>query len=543
MSPRRDAGAHDARAAASPRRRSWCSAARAASARRRSRPRPRSAPRPASAARCSCSPSTRPAGSPTALGLDGIGNVAHRVPAEVLEDRGRRAARRAVGRDARHQAVVGRPRAAPRARRGDRVPHPREPAVPQPHRALRAEPRLHRDGAAVRDPRERRVRPDRHRHAADPERDRLPRRAGAHGRVLRRPAAALAHAAVPRRRQARRAHDQRREPALLPNGRPRARAASSSRTSPSSSSTSSRCTTGSSSARKSVERLLHDRRTTFAVVTTLEARAAARSRALLRASCATASFHLGALVLNKTLPDYLLDPDGARGRGDARATSRRRSPTRSPRLAIPRSPTRRAPRGCCARSASRSANFSVVAHARGRAARRAGRGVPGQSWSACPSFDADISDVDGLARIGDVLFAGARRSGRRSPVRSRRDHVLRAGPHRRPRSGASRCVHLERLVGVVAGRSPTSGSPTCCCSRRSRARKAAASSCSPRSGRPPGRPSTRRTSSAPSSTRSSGRSSPRALAHGRDRRGRRARCSARRSACACSASRCGTRAG
>ena len=45
----------------------------------------------------------------------------------------------------------------------------------------------------------------------------------AHGRLLRRTAAALAHDAVPRRRQARRPHHQRREPALLPDGRPHAR--------------------------------------------------------------------------------------------------------------------------------------------------------------------------------------------------------------------------------------------------------------------------------------------------------------------------------
>ena len=67
------------------------------------------------------------------------------------------------------------------------------------------------------------VRPHRHRHAAHAERDRLPRGAGADGRVLRRPAAALAHHAVPHRRRARRAHVQRREPALLPDGRPHPR--------------------------------------------------------------------------------------------------------------------------------------------------------------------------------------------------------------------------------------------------------------------------------------------------------------------------------
>ena len=135
----------------------------------------------------------------------------------------RRAARRAVGGDARHQALVGRAGAAARARRGDRLPHPRQPDVPQRHQPLRAEPRLHRDGAAVRAARQRRVRPHHHRHAAHPERDRLPRGAGAHGRVLRRAAAALAHHAVPHRRWARRAHVQRRQPALLPDGRPRAR--------------------------------------------------------------------------------------------------------------------------------------------------------------------------------------------------------------------------------------------------------------------------------------------------------------------------------
>ena len=171
----------------------------------------------------------------TALGLDGIGNVAHRVPDEALEGGGDRRPGRAVGRDARHEAVVGRPRVAPRQRRRDRGPHPREPPLHQPHRALRAESRLHRDGAPVRDPLVRRVRPHRRRHAADAQRGRLPRSAGAHGRVLRRPAAALAHAAVPRRRQAQNAHDQLREPALLPDGRPRARQQVPARTSPSSS--------------------------------------------------------------------------------------------------------------------------------------------------------------------------------------------------------------------------------------------------------------------------------------------------------------------
>ena len=89
----------------------------------------------------------------TALGLDGIGNEAHRVPAEVLKTAGLepRGELWAAMLDTKQSwdDLVRRAR----ARRGDREPHPREPAVHQPHRALRAESRLHRDGAAVRDPR------------------------------------------------------------------------------------------------------------------------------------------------------------------------------------------------------------------------------------------------------------------------------------------------------------------------------------------------------------------------------------------------------
>ena len=58
-----------------------------------------------------------------------------------------------------------------------------------------------------------------------------------------------------------------------------------------------------------VEQLLHDRRTTFAVVTTLEG-APLREAETFCAELTARDFHLGALVLNKTLPDYLLSEDG-----------------------------------------------------------------------------------------------------------------------------------------------------------------------------------------------------------------------------------------
>jgi len=60
---------------------------------------------------------------------------------------------------------------------------------------------------------------------------------------------------------------------------------------------------------RAVEALLHDRRTTFAVVTTLEG-APLREAEFFCDQLLARRFHLGALVLNKTLPSTLLDREG-----------------------------------------------------------------------------------------------------------------------------------------------------------------------------------------------------------------------------------------
>jgi anion-transporting ArsA/GET3 family ATPase len=62
---------------------------------------------------------------------------------------------------------------------------------------------------------------------------------------------------------------------------------------------------------RAVERLLHDQRTTFVVVSTLEA-APLREAEYFVDVLAAKHFHLGALVLNRVLPDYLLDPAAGR---------------------------------------------------------------------------------------------------------------------------------------------------------------------------------------------------------------------------------------
>src|SRR5262249_14936527 len=62
---------------------------------------------------------------------------------------------------------------------------------------------------------------------------------------------------------------------------------------------------------RAVERLLHERRTTFAVVTTLEAAPLREAETFCR-ELTSRRFHLGALVLNRTLPDYSLDVEAMR---------------------------------------------------------------------------------------------------------------------------------------------------------------------------------------------------------------------------------------
>ena len=248
---------------------------------------------------------------------------------------------------------------------------------------------------------ERRVRPDHHRHPADAERDRLPRGPGPHGRLLRWPPAAVAHAAVPRRRQAREPRPQRREPALLPDGRPHPREQVPRRHRRVLPASSSRCTTASSQRANAVEQLLHDRRTTFAVVTTLEA----------------APLHEAERFCSE-LRRPQLPPRRARSQQDvarlpARArTARRRQPRssttrvrsarRSSGSTIRRSTTRLGSVACCARSGSRSGTSPWS---------RCGKRSCGSELARVPdvvvrvpNFEIDIGDVDGLAQIGRHLY-------------------------------------------------------------------------------------------------------------------------------------------
>jgi anion-transporting ArsA/GET3 family ATPase len=148
-----------------------------------------------------------------------------------------------------------------------------------------------------------------------------------------------------------------------------------------------------------VEQLMHDRRTTFAVVTTLEA-APLHEAEHFCAELVERDFHLGALVLNKTLPDSLLDPAGAIAAtaciedaaviadaltesGDALA-----DPARTARVLRTIGESYR--------------NFAVVALREAELQAELAR-VP-DVVARVPTFEDDIGDVEGLAAIARHLY-------------------------------------------------------------------------------------------------------------------------------------------
>jgi anion-transporting ArsA/GET3 family ATPase len=160
---------------------------------------------------------------------------------------------------------------------------------------------------------------------------------------------------------------------------------------------------------RAVERLLHDRRTTFTVVTTLES-APLREADHFCVELNRRNFHLGALVLNRTLPRYLLSADGDRAANtlcaDAGPLAAEIAETGVPELTDP------ARVGRVLTTIGESfRNFAVVA--KREAELRVELARAPEVVVDVPAFESDIGDVSGLARIADHLLpsAGAGRYG------------------------------------------------------------------------------------------------------------------------------------
>jgi anion-transporting ArsA/GET3 family ATPase len=149
-----------------------------------------------------------------------------------------------------------------------------------------------------------------------------------------------------------------------------------------------------------VERLLHDRRTTFAVVTTLEG-APLREAEFFCAELTARRFHLGALVVNKVLPSSLLDPAGA-----SAAQMLADHPDRVARelavLAVPELDDAGTTERVLRTIGESFQDFAVVATREAELRAELSR-LP-EVVATVPTLDSDIHDLVGLARAGEYLL-------------------------------------------------------------------------------------------------------------------------------------------
>jgi anion-transporting ArsA/GET3 family ATPase len=147
---------------------------------------------------------------------------------------------------------------------------------------------------------------------------------------------------------------------------------------------------------RAVTRTLQDRRTTFVVVSTLEAAPVREAEFFIRALTAK-HFHLGAVVLNKVLPSYLLDTDATRA-----ATMLFSDPTTVAKSVSRGIGTQAAVARVLHEVGESFLNFQVVA--RREAETRAQIGAATDVVAAVPYFDRDIYDLGGLIRLGESIW-------------------------------------------------------------------------------------------------------------------------------------------
>jgi len=144
---------------------------------------------------------------------------------------------------------------------------------------------------------------------------------------------------------------------------------------------------------EAVTRLLSDRRTTFMVVSTLEA-TPVREAEFFSAELSARKLHLGAIVLNKVLPEYLRDPNADKLAQSMQASAAALTDglTEDPAVAA----------RVVGEVAESFLNFGVVA--RREAEQQAElKGAP-DVFVTVPFYDADIYDMTGLLRLGAQVW-------------------------------------------------------------------------------------------------------------------------------------------
>jgi anion-transporting ArsA/GET3 family ATPase len=150
---------------------------------------------------------------------------------------------------------------------------------------------------------------------------------------------------------------------------------------------------------RAVSLTLEDRRTTFVVVSTLEAAPVHEAEFFMRA-LADRGFHLGALVLNKVLPASLLDRDATRVAQRLSSDPDAIAPAVAP-IVDGAGSTEQVAR-VLKEVGESFLNFQVVA-AR-EAEQRAEMSAAPEVVASVPYFDRDIYDLGGLLLMGERLW-------------------------------------------------------------------------------------------------------------------------------------------
>ncbi|MDP9072840.1 MAG: AAA family ATPase [Actinomycetota bacterium] len=148
---------------------------------------------------------------------------------------------------------------------------------------------------------------------------------------------------------------------------------------------------------QAVTRLLHDKRTTFVVVSTLEAAPLHEAEFFIDV-LAGKRFHLGALVLNKVLPSYFNDePAAARAEQLVAANGDLAAKAAAATGCDPEQVRR-----VLAEVGASFCNFQVVAQR--EAKQRSELAAVPDVVAPVPYFETDIGDLSGLLRLGEKFW-------------------------------------------------------------------------------------------------------------------------------------------
>ena len=148
---------------------------------------------------------------------------------------------------------------------------------------------------------------------------------------------------------------------------------------------------------EAVETVLHDKRSTFVVVSTLES-APVREAEFFMRELGARDLHLGAVVLNKVLPAWLLDRKAAA----AARTLEKRSATVAASVGDALGEDVEQVERVVREIGTSFLNFQVVAQRESET--RAELAATPDLVAAVPYFDRDIVDLDGLLRLGDTMW-------------------------------------------------------------------------------------------------------------------------------------------